>query len=76
MKLSMKAARINANLRPKQMAAKVDVTDATVRNWERGKGLPNIQQAQQWAVACSLLLEDIDFLRPFTSQKASNEKEE
>ena len=72
MKINMQAARINANLTPKQMAEKLGVTDVTVRNWEKGKGLPNIQQAQMWAVACGLLIEDIDFLRPYGSQKANN----
>lgn len=76
MKINMKAARINSNLTPKQMAEKIDITATTVRNWEKGKGLPNIQQAQMWAVSCGLLIEDIDFLRPFNSQKASNEESE
>ena len=76
MKITMKAARINASLTARQLADKLGITPNTVRNWERGKGLPNVQQAQMWAVACGLLLEDIDFLRPFNSQKASSEESE
>lgn len=36
-KLSLKAARINANLTQMQVAKKLNVTQGTIRCWETGK---------------------------------------
>lgn len=73
MKLNMMSARVNANLTREQMGEKLGVTSATIANWEKGKSLPNIKQAMEFAVACCLLLEDIDFLRPCSPLKYDKE---
>ena len=37
MKITLKAARINANLKQEQVAIKLGVTESTVSRWENGK---------------------------------------
>ena len=41
MKISMKAARVNAGLSQKEAALKIGVTKDTLGNWERGKSFPS-----------------------------------
>lgn len=41
-KLTLKAARINAGLSQKEAASKLGVTEDTLSNYERGKSYPNV----------------------------------
>lgn len=40
-KISLKAARVNANMSQQEAAAKIGVAVSTLRNWECGKTFPN-----------------------------------
>ena len=40
-KVSLKAARINANLTVDQSAKKIGVSVSTIKNWETGKTFPD-----------------------------------
>jgi transcriptional regulator with XRE-family HTH domain len=40
-KVSLKAARVNADLNLAEAAAKLDVSISTVKNWEAKKTFPN-----------------------------------
>lgn len=40
-KITLKAARVNANLSQPEAAAKIGVSVSTLRNWEAGKTFPN-----------------------------------
>ena len=42
MKISIKAARVNANISAESVAKKLDITVDTLYNWEKGKTIPNI----------------------------------
>ena len=44
-KISLRAARVNANLTQEQVAKALNVTKKTIQNWEKGVTLPNIAQA-------------------------------
>ncbi|MEG1074921.1 MAG: helix-turn-helix transcriptional regulator [Ruthenibacterium sp.] len=41
MKLTLKAARVNSGLTQKDAANRLNVTNDTIGNWERGKSFPD-----------------------------------
>lgn len=41
LKMTLKAARVNAGLSQREAADRIGVTDDTLSNWERGKSYPN-----------------------------------
>lgn len=43
-KISMAAARVNAGLTQKKLAAECGVAESTVINWENGKSHPHIKR--------------------------------
>lgn len=45
-KISMKAARVNAEMSVKQAAASLGVTPQTICNWETGRTIPDLVKAQ------------------------------
>lgn len=46
-KLTLKAARVNAGFTQKEAAEKLGISNATLCKWEQGSSMPNIQQVQQ-----------------------------
>ena len=46
-KISLKACRINADLKQQELADKLDVSRDTIRNWEKGNTSPTIIQLQK-----------------------------
>lgn len=40
-KITLKAARVNANLSQQEAARRIGVSASTLRNWEAGKTFPN-----------------------------------
>lgn len=59
MKLILKAARVNACLSVGDMADIVNVSKATVRNWESGKTSPRVDQLNTYCDACGISSADI-----------------
>ncbi len=51
MQVSLKAMRVNANLRQEEVAEKLNVTKKTVQNWEKNLSAPD---AIQFASLCKL----------------------
>lgn len=47
MKLTLKAARINAGLTQKKAAEKLGVTEQTISNWENGITYPDVLQEER-----------------------------
>lgn len=45
-KLTLKAARVNAGYTQKEAAEKLGVSNVTLCNWEKGVSYPDIQQVQ------------------------------
>ncbi len=62
MPMTLKAARINAGLKQREVAEKLNVSRETIGKWESGKTTPTIKQA---AAICELYccaLDDLIFL--------------
>jgi DNA-binding XRE family transcriptional regulator len=61
-KISLKAARINAEMTQKEAAKSINICRDTLKNWENGKGEP---RASQLKALCNLYNcpENIIFLR-------------
>jgi Predicted transcriptional regulators len=62
MKVSLKAARINANLGQKEAAAAIGVATETLSNWENGKSFPNVPQISRLEELYRVKYDDIIFL--------------
>ncbi len=62
MKISLKAARTNANLTQKQAANKLNVTRDTISNWETGKTYPDALKIKDIERVYNVTYNDIIFL--------------
>lgn len=62
MKLSMKAARVNAGMTQTELAEKLGVAESTLINWEKGRTTPNVKQLRQFCEIVGMP-EDIIFLQ-------------
>lgn len=60
-KVTLKAARVNANLTQREAAKKIGVTRDTIGNWERGKSSPNIAQFKVIEQVYGISYDCIDF---------------
>lgn len=45
--ISLKAARVNANMTQRELAKALDVTVDTVLNWEKGKSEPRLTELRK-----------------------------
>lgn len=61
-KISLKAARVNANLRQTDVASKLNVAVSTVRNWESGKTFPKQPVIEKLCGLYGVSYDNIDFL--------------
>lgn len=68
-KISLKAARINANLTQKAAAKSVNVEKETISSWERGKSEPKVSQAYTLCELYGVPIDDVVFC-PKNSPKA------
>ncbi len=59
MAMTLKAARVNAGLKQREVAEKMNVSRETICKWENGKTTPNVKQA---AAICKLYRCTIDDL--------------
>lgn len=57
--ISMEAARVNAKLTQEEAAKKIEVSRATIMNWESGKTLPTIPKLQKMAEVYGLSVDNI-----------------
>lgn len=46
-RISLEATRVNANMKQKEWAEELGVSQATVINWEKGKTEPNLSQLRK-----------------------------
>jgi DNA-binding XRE family transcriptional regulator len=65
-KITLPAARKNANMTQKELGNKVGVSESTVANWENGKTEPTVFQAYKVAGVLGMDLDDIIFLPKVT----------
>ncbi|MFV0381821.1 MAG: helix-turn-helix transcriptional regulator [Breznakia sp.] len=76
MVLTLKACRINCNLKIKEVAELVGRTDRTVKNWESGRSIPNGQDLKKLSAIYRvdidhIFLGDTVSLKAFYKQKVS-----
>ena len=61
-KVSLKAARVNAKLNQKDAAKKLNVSNSTLCNWEKGISFPDAKQIQNICALYGVSYDDIIFL--------------
>lgn len=57
--MTLKACRINANLRIQEVAKKVGKTERTIKNWESGRSIPNGLDLKKLALLYQMPIEQI-----------------
>lgn len=62
MKITLKAARINAGFTQDNAAKEIGVSSDTIRNWETGKTFPNIEQVKKILNLYNADIDDVIFL--------------
>ena len=62
-KISIKAARVNANKTQAEVARALHVGKQTIVSWESGKTSPTIAKAQEFCDLCNIPLDRVSFLR-------------
>lgn len=63
MKITLKAARINANLTQVESAKMLDVNKQTISNWEKGNSFPDAKQIEKIEKLYRVSYDDINFLQ-------------
>lgn len=66
MKITLKAARVNAGYTQRQVAQKLKVSKDTVSNWERGKSFPDVVILQEIENLYGVSYKDIIFCHKIT----------
>lgn len=61
-KITLPAARKNANMTQKDLAIACGVSESTVCNWEKGKSEPTVSQAKKIGELVGFHYDDIIFL--------------
>lgn len=62
MKITLKAARINAGLTQEFVAKEVKKTKNTIRNYEQGKSTPDMETGKKLAELYGVSVDDLNFL--------------
>lgn len=62
MAMTLKAARININLKQEEAAKKLGITQDTLSNWENGKTFPNVPQIKRIEELYGIPYSEIIFL--------------
>lgn len=68
LKISLKAARVNAGLSQKDVANELKVSNKTLTNWENGKSFPDAEKIEALCKLYGLSYDNINFL-PINSLK-------
>lgn len=66
MKVTLKAARVNAGLTQNEAAKRIGVSKETLANWERGKSFPGTLKIPMIEKAYNARYDDIIFLPKIT----------
>lgn len=62
MAITMKAARVNANMTQKEAAGHLGISKGTLSNYEKYKTIPDVAMSQKMAALYGLTVNDIIFL--------------
>lgn len=60
-RISLTAARVNANLTQKELAARCGVSESTVIAWETGRRFPNVKMLEKIEAAVGISLNYVRF---------------
>ena len=61
-KMTLKAARVNAGLNQKEAADRLDVSNGTLCNWENGVTFPNVEQVEKICALYGVSYDNLIFL--------------
>lgn len=61
-KMTLEAARRNVKLTQKEAAGKLDVSNATLCSWEKGKSFPDAQQIDRICELYGVSYDNLNFL--------------
>ena len=61
-KMSLKAARVNAGLSQKEAAEKLGISNVTLSNWENGVSFPDAQQIIKICEVYGVSYDNLNFL--------------
>lgn len=61
MKITLKAARVNAEMTQKEAAEHIGVTEYTIFNWEKRKSFPSIKYLQKIEQVYQVQYADLSF---------------
>lgn len=62
MKLTLKAARVNAGLTQEEVGKEVGKSKNTIANYENGKSMPDMKTGKALAALYGLSVDDLNFL--------------
>ena len=62
MQISLKAARMNANLTQREAAERLGISRETLSGWETGKRFPDVAQIKKIECVYSVSYDEISFL--------------
>ena len=62
LKISLKAARVNAGLSQKEVANTLKISNKTLTNWENGKSFPDAEKIDALCNLYGLSYDNINFL--------------
>lgn len=62
MAITLKAARVNANLTQAEVVKQLNISKTTLTNYEKYRTIPTISMAQKFAALYGLEVDDIIFL--------------
>lgn len=65
-KITLRAARTNANLTQKEAAEKIGVSKDTISNWENGITSPSVEKFKQIEKIYGISYDELDFLPTVT----------
>lgn len=60
--ITLKALRVNQNLKQSEAAARLGVTEDTLRSWENGETYPNVKQVKEIEKLYDTSYDQINFL--------------
>lgn len=61
-KLTLRGARVNAGLTQKKAAEKLEISNVTLCNWEKGTSIPNVHQVAKLCCLYGVSYDNLIFL--------------
>lgn len=68
MEMTLKAARVNANLTQLEAAKRLDISESTLSMWEKGKTFPDARKIRDIEKVYGIPYNDIIFLPKLTDK--------